>query len=133
MMPQLTPLVPITLDRNRALRLDMRAIFQAERAMCALWNRPVNILTLFGTMEAMTLNDLAVLLHQALLYDDPTLTLEQTQDLMRFDQLPAIMTALFEAWNLATRPATDERQEDDQDSPFSGFPGVPSGATPVLS
>lgn len=126
--PRLTPLVPLTLDRPRTLRLDMRAIFQAERALCVLWGRQTNILNLFSDLGTLTLNDLAVLLHQALRHEDPTLTLEQTQDLMRFDQLPAIMTALFDAWNAATQPATPPEEGTVQDGPLAS-PGVSSGAT----
>lgn len=131
-MPNLTPPIPIELDRLRHLRFDMRAIFQAERALCTLWGRQINILTLFSDLNSLTLNDLAILLHRGLLYDDPTLTLEQTQDLMTFDQLPAIMTALFEAWNAATQPAVPPAEDAASDGPLA-FPGVSSGPTGVLS
>lgn len=130
--PRVTPLIPLTLDRNRALRFDMQSVFQAERDMCKLWGRQVNILTVFGDLGTLTLNDLAILLHRGLLYDDPTLTLEQTQELMTFDQLPTIMTALFEAWNIATQPAVPPEEDATSDGPLSS-PGVNSGPTGVLS
>jgi len=129
-MPRHTPLIPIELDHPRHIRLDMQAIFQAERAMCLLWQKPVNILALFS--ETLTLNDMAILLHQGLLHEDPTLTLSDVQDLMTFDKLSAIMTAIFDAWNAATQSATADEGGDTQAGPLS-FPGVPSGATPVLS
>jgi hypothetical protein len=129
-MPRHTPLIPIDLDHRRHIRLDMQAIFQAELAMCALWNKQVNILALFS--EPLTLNDLAILLHQGLLHEDPNLLITEVQDLMTFDRLSVIMTAIFEAWNAATQPATTDEGGDTQADPLS-FPGVPSGATPVLS
>jgi hypothetical protein len=64
--------------------------------------------------------------------EDPLLTLEQTQDLMTFDRLPQIFTALFEAWNAATQSAVPSEEASDEAGPLS-FPGVNSGATPVLS
>jgi len=129
----LTPGIALTLDRLRYVRLDKRAIFQAERDLCALWSKQVNILSLFADAGTLTLNDLAVLLRRGLLADDPTLTLEQVQDLMDFDKLGAIFEALFAAWNAATMPATDEPQEaSDEAGPLS-FRGANSMPSPVLS
>jgi len=130
--PRLTPPIVLTLDRERTLWLDLRAIFQAERDLCRLWGAPKNILTVLANSDGLTLNDLAVLLHRGLLEDDPGLTLEETQDLMTFDKLPAITTAIFAAWNAATMPAVPDTEEDRQNGPLQ-FPGVPSGATDVLS
>src|SRR5262249_18373175 len=132
MTPRLTPPIVLELDRPRTLRLTLGAIFQAEREMCRLWGRQQNILTIFSDVASMTLNDLSILLWAALKHEDPLLTLEATQDLMTFDKLPAIMTAIFEAWNAATMPAVPPGEEDRQDGPLS-FPGVGSGATPALS
>jgi len=102
MTPRLTPLIPIELDRPRHLRLEITDIFQAERDLCLFWQRPVNILNLFADASTLTLNDLAILVRRGLLHEDPLLTLEQVQQLMLFDRLPTIFTALFEAWNAAT-------------------------------
>lgn len=125
----LTPGVPLQLDRPRYVRLDKRAIFRAEQDLCRLWARQVNILSLFADTNTLTLNDLAVLLHRGLLGDDPTLTLEQVQDLMDFNRLPAIFEALFAAWNAATMPA-EAQEASDEAGPLS-FPGVNSGPSLV--
>ena len=95
--PRLTPPIPLELDHLRHLRLDARGIFQAEREMCKLWGRQMNIVTVIGAGN-LTLNDLSILLWQALLDDDPSLTLAETQELMAFDKLPGILTAVFDEW-----------------------------------
>jgi hypothetical protein len=130
--PRLTPLIPLDLDTRRHLRLEIGDIFLAEQDMCFLWRRQVNILTLFADTAQITLNDLAILLYRALRHEDRLLTLEQTRTFMTFDRLPAIMEAVFTAWNAATQSATPAPEEVPADGPL-GFPGVPSGATPVLS
>lgn len=131
-MPNLTAPVPLMLDRERWLRFDNRALFTVERELCRLWGRQVSLLTLFANLDALTLNDVAVLLWQGLRQEDPTLTLEQTQDLMDFDKLPAILAAVLDAWNATTQPAVPLEEVEQQSGPLS-FPGVNSGATPALS
>jgi hypothetical protein len=123
--------VVLTLDRPRRLRLEIGDVLAAERAMCARWGKPVNILTIFA--ETLTLNDLCILLWAALSAEDPTLTLEQTERLITIDRLGDIMTAVMDAWNRGMQRAQPAPGEGDG-SPFpSGFPGSVSGATPVLS
>jgi hypothetical protein len=104
-MPSIVPLIPIDLDRRRHLRLDNRALFQSEMELSRLWNRRINVLSVIMDGANLTLNDLAVLLWQGLIYEDPTLTLAQVQDLMDFGKIPAIVDAIIQAWNAATEPA----------------------------
>ena len=128
--PRLTPPIPVDLDCERHLRLDARAIFQAERELCKLWGRQMNILTVISGGN-LTLNDVSILLWQGLLHEDPSLTLAETQELMVFDKLPAIVTAVFEAWNAATQPVTHTAQTNGDTSPFAPSPGDPSGPSPA--
>lgn len=130
-VPRLTPGIALTLDRPRTLRMDKQSIFVAERELCALWKRQRNILSIFADVTTLTMNDIAVLLRQALLDDDPTLTLEQTQDILDFDKVGDVLTALMAAWNAATQPAVPQ-EVNGSEAPLS-FPGVPSGPSPVLS
>lgn len=130
-MPKLTPPIPLQLDRLRQLRLDKRAIFQAEREMCRVWGKQVNILMIFSEGQMLTLNDLAVLLWQGLLDDDPGLSLADVQDLMDFDRLPSIMTAVLDAWNAATRSADPDAGGAAPDGPLSASPGSTSGLSLV--
>src|SRR6476660_118145 len=102
-MPSVIPLIPITLDKPRHLRMTNRAIFQSEIELTKLWNRKVNILSvLVNADQTLTLNDIAIFLWQALLYEDPTLTLPEVQDMIDVTKLDVIVTAILQAWNVAT-------------------------------
>lgn len=133
MAPRITPLIPLALDKPRHLRLTKVAIFEAERAMCRLWGKQVNILMIFSEGGLLTLNDLSILLHQGLLHEDPTLTLAEVQEMMDFDRLPAIMTAVLDAWNAATQSADPHAPAGGTtpDGPLSLSPGEPSGLSLV--
>jgi hypothetical protein len=128
------PLVdPVTLDvdRPRHLRLEIGDVLRAEREMCRVWGKQVNILTIFA--DTLTLTDLSILLWASLTWEDPLLTLEQAQRFCTLDTLGAIMGAVMEAWTRGMQPAQPAHAEGDA-SPFpSPFPGGVSGATRVLS
>jgi len=132
-MPQLTPLIPIELDRPRHLRLEITDVFLAERDMCEFWRRQVNILELFTGNNRLTLNDLAILVRRGLLHEDPGLTLEQVQRLMTFDRYEQLLPAFFQAWNAATQSAVPPEEGKDEAGAPLAFLGANSGATPVLS
>ncbi len=105
-MPSVVPLIPIMLDKPRHLRMTNRAIFQSEIELMKLWNRKVNVLSvLVNADQTLTLNDLAIFLWQALLDEDPSLTLPEVQDLIDVTKLDVIVTAILRAWNVATAPA----------------------------
>jgi hypothetical protein len=129
-MPSLVDPVPLTLDRPRHLYLGNEALFTAERELSRLWGEHISLFTvLSGTMG---INDLSVLLHQALLHEDPTLTLSQVQALMDFSKMSEIIFAVLAAWNLATAPAEPAAAQGDSDSPLaSTSPGAPSGLLAV--
>ena len=105
-MPSVVPPIPIDLDRRRVLRMNNRAIFQSEIELTKLWNRKVNVLSvLVNADQTLTLNDIAIFLWQALLDEDPSLTLPEVQDMMDVTKLDVIVTAILQAWNVATAPA----------------------------
>jgi hypothetical protein len=137
-MPSIIPNVPILLDRARTLRFDRRAVFTAERELAKLWQTPK---TFYGAMisviqavsesriEGLNLNDIAVVLWQGLLYDDPMLTLEQVQDMLpTFDMaaMVPICAALLDAWNIAAQPATTTPPEETVAAEEPGDPLAPS-------
>lgn len=130
-MPSIVEPIPLDLDRRRHVRLDNRAMFLAERTLCRVWDRKVNLLSVLADPQGLTLNDLAALLWAGLQHEDPTLTLEQVQDLMDLDKVGAITQAVFAAWNTATAPVPgSQRPPDEADGPFAPAPstGAPSGA-----
>lgn len=135
-MPSIVPLIPIDLDRRRHLRLNNAAIFQAEIELSKLWGKKVSLFQTLGTSETLGFNDLSVVLWQALVHEDPRLTLAQTQEVMDLGKLPQIIEAILAAWNAATAPAVPETAPNGEGTadPFpAGLPGTSSGATAVLS
>jgi hypothetical protein len=126
------PLIPIMLDKPRHLRLDNRALFRCERELSTLWNCKTSLLTVFIDLANLSLNDLAIMLWVGLLHEDPTLTLEQTQDLMELSKLPDILGAILKAWNAATLPAEIQTVGKGEDGPLA-LSGHNSGPTAALS
>jgi len=130
----IVPPVPIDLDRRRHLKLGKRAVFRAEKALGEFWGKRLNILTVLFSTEGLTLNDIAILLWQGLLHEDPTLTLERVQDMMTLQNVSVIVDAIFQAWNDATRPVDGAAEVNGVRDPLAiPSPGEPSGQTPVLS
>lgn len=147
-MPSIVPTVPLILDRARSLRFDRRAVFTAERELSRLWQTPRTFYSAMlsvigavsdGQIERLNLNDIAILLWQGLLYDDPMLTLEQVQDLLpTFDMgaMVPICAALLQAWNIAAQPATppqDAAPSAEAPDPLAPSPGPGSGALSAVS
>ena len=135
-MPSIVPLIPITLDRRRVLRLNNAAIFQAEIELSKLWGKRSSLFNVLA--NDLGLNDLSVILWQALLYEDHRLTLEDVQnELMDMAKLPDIIEAVLSAWNAATAPAVPDSSTNGEVTETDPLPsrssGTPSGLTPVLS
>ena len=135
-MPSIVPLIPITLDRRRVLRLNNAAIFQAEIELSKLWGKRCSLFNVLA--NDLGLNDLSVILWQALLYEDPRLTLDDVQnELMDMAKLPDIIEAVLAAWNAATAPAVPDSSvngEATETDPLPDrSPGTISGHTPVSS
>lgn len=127
-MPSLVPLIPITLDKPRALRLDNQALLLAERELSKLWERKLNILQVLLDAETLGLNDLCVLLWAGLRHEDPDLSLAQVQEAVSIQDYIPLLQALFSAWNSATAPA-DGAPEG---TPVPLAPASPGSATGVL-
>jgi hypothetical protein len=50
-MSSVVPLIPITLDKPRHLRLDNRALFHAEVELSRIWNKKQNILSILHRQQ----------------------------------------------------------------------------------
>lgn len=143
-MPSVVPLIPVHLDRERTLRFDRRAVFTAERELTRLWGTPT---TFYGSMVELmdaiatgqvgklSVNTIAVLVWQGLLHESPTLTLDETQDLLPYLDLLAMVQicgALLQAWNVATQPAEPSSEAaGGTNGPLASLTGSPSGALSV--
>jgi hypothetical protein len=131
-MPSLVPLIPITLDKPRSLRLDNRALLLAEREISRVWDRKANILQVLLDVQSLSLNDLCVLVWCGCLHEDPTLTLEQVQDAVSLPEYATLLKAVYDSWNEATAPA--EVTEGLPSSPLApASPGNGTGALPASS
>ena len=103
-MPSVVPLIPITLDRPRHVRLGNPAIFQAELELSKLWGKRCSLFNVLA--NDLGLNDLSIILWQGLLHEDPRLTLAYVQEhVMDMAKLTDIIEAVLQAWNAATAPA----------------------------
>ena len=134
MAESVVPSIPLTLDKPRHLRLDNRALFRCERELVQIWGTKTSMLSILMDLGNIRLNDLAVMLWVGLLHEDPTLTLEETQDLMDFSKLSDILGAILQAWNAATLPADPQAvPEGEGDGDPLASNGLVSGRTPVSS
>lgn len=100
-MPSIVPGIPLMLDKERHLRLDIGGLLLAEREMERLWGREINLFTVIASPTGLGLNNVSILLWVALLPEDPALTLLRVQDLLNPSQIGDVVTALFAAWNAA--------------------------------
>lgn len=145
-MPSVVPLIEITLDRLRHLRLDRRAVFVAEQELTRLWGVPSTfyaaMLDLMNTVSAgqiggLNLNTMAILIWQGLLHESPDLTLEQVQDILPYQDIVKMFElagALLNAWNVATTPPPNTPQEaNGTTDPLPPSTGLASGVLSAVN
>jgi len=125
-MDSIVPLIPLTLDRERHLRLDNRALRSAELDLSVLWGKDISVYAAL-TNVPLRLNDIGVLLFHALRHEDPRLTQEEVWGLMDHAPIADIMTALTGAWTWAARAANPVAGDPDADPPTAGSTGLGSG------
>lgn len=84
--------VPVQLDRLRHMRLTLRDAFAYQKAT-ATPERPKGISLFFGQIPDAE-DEWVLLIHTALVWEDPSLTVERVPDILEVRQLPAIHEAL---------------------------------------
>jgi hypothetical protein len=135
-MPSLVPRVPIDLDRRRYLHFNNWARCQAEREISTFWGKDISIYDVLTRMPIRA-NDLAIIVWQALIADDPSLSLADTMDAMDYATLPDIMDAVLKAWNISTPADAAPADANGTTDPFglqtTASTGSSSGPTAVLS
>jgi hypothetical protein len=127
-----SPTIPIMLDRERHLRMDLWAGFQAEHKLAELYGKKpedVSILADFGN-DRLTMTHVLVLLWAALRHEEPTLTLEQVGHLAQLSDLVRVRDAVIEAWNAdyAGQANGQPAPAAAADAPLADSTGVTSGA-----
>jgi hypothetical protein len=133
MAPHLDVSVPIHLDRLRHVRLENKALRRAELVLSELRKRDVSILRVMFNPEGIGLNDALVLLWCGLTDEDPTLTLEQVEELVTGDKILPSLEAIYAAWNRHTASAQPATEEAPTGPLASASPGTDSGASPALT
>lgn len=138
-MPSVVPGIPLMLDQERHLRLDIGSLLLAEREMERLWGREINLFTLIASPNGLGLNNVSILLWVALLAEDPSLTLLRVQDMLNPSQVGEVVKAIFDAWNAAwplpvpAEEGTESPLSSASTGPDSGVPPVSSSASVTLS
>ena len=140
-MPRIIPSIPVDFDRPRTLRFDRRAVFQSEVELSRVWGKPTtfyeaiySLANVFGdTAMALSLNNLSVLLWQGFLHETPSLTLDEVQDALPFDDPAALFPLagkVLEAWQAMSVPPADTTPTEVSDAdPLAPSTGAPSGPT----
>jgi hypothetical protein len=113
-MDSVVPSIPLMLDRERHLRLNARALRNAERDLSDLWGQSISVYAAL-TMTPLRINDISILLLHALRHEDPRLTHEEVLDLMDLAPMLDIMSAITEAWTWTARSANPEAPAPDAD------------------
>jgi hypothetical protein len=125
-MESVVPGVPITLDRVRHLRLDIQALIRAERDMSDLWGKKTSV---YGVLldVPIGINDLCILVHRGLQWEDPTLNFPQVQELLNRATMTTIFQAVTDAWTKATRAA--ESSATEEVAPADPWPTLSTGGS----
>src|SRR5262245_47713843 len=115
-MPTVVPLIDVTLDKPRHLLFDRRAIKAIELELSRIWGHEYTFFQAVRRLSEMLLdNDLsklsyiniATMLHQGCLHEDPTLTLAQVEEALPYaDPVGLIPYAslILQAWQAASPP-----------------------------
>ena len=129
--PSVVPLVPLMLDKQRYLRLDINALCQAELDLAAFWQKDMSVYDAL-LQNPIRLNDLAILVLHGLRHADPTLSLPEVKGMLNHSTVPTILQAVTDAWTKATA-AADPVEGDiaPADPPGTASTGGSSGRTVV--
>ena len=112
MTDKVMPVVSIMLDKERHLKFGLKALKAIEGATKKntlsgeFWGRP-------------SAHDFSALLWAGLLHEEPSLTIEQTDDLVdNYSSIGAISESIAEAWG-AAMPEPEEDKGADKESPLA--------------
>jgi hypothetical protein len=103
-MDSVVPLIPLKLDKERYLRLDIGALCNAEMDLIAHWGKDMSVYdALLHT--PIRLNDLAILVLHGLRHADPTLSLPEVKGMLNHAAMPDVLEAVTLAWTKANQTA----------------------------
>ena len=123
------PLVPIRLDRERFLRLDIAALCNAERDLSDFWGKKTSVYACLLEVP-ISVNDLSIIVLHGLRHEDPTLSLPEVKGMLNHSTIPVVFQAVTDAWTKATQAAEPGAAEADPADPLStSSTGASSGLT----
>lgn len=145
-MPRIVEPVPIMLDKPRMLLFDRAAVKQIEVELTRVWGREYTFYqALRLAAEMLQDNDLAklsfiniaTLLWQGALHEDPSLTLETVEEALPYTD-PSLLIPyigpILQAWQAASptpAPAQETNGEVADSNPLDASTGRASGALSV--
>jgi hypothetical protein len=145
-VPRPVPLIPIELDKMRHLLIRKRDVRQAEQVFQQETGAERTFFSaLLQLMDALQRNEpwalstmnLTVLLWLSLRHEDPTLTLEDVEDLLPLlspGDLVPLALKLFEAWQAQTPTVPEGTQEGDTETrPLDRSTGLGTGPLPAYA
>jgi hypothetical protein len=110
----IVPLIPIMLDRQRSLRLDVAALCNAERDLSDFWGKKTSVYAVLLEVP-ISINDLSILVLHGLRHDDQTLSLPEVKGMLNHSSIVEVYEAITMAWTKATQAAI--RGEEGAESP----------------
>jgi hypothetical protein len=149
-LPRAVPLIPVDLDRRRHFLIRKRDVRQAELVFAQEIGTPRTfldaLLQLLSALQqdpatqtmpnvtSLSVTNLCVLTWLALRHEDPTLTLEDVEEMLPVFDLPAMMTLatkLFEAWQAQTPPPPATAEAPATPGPLALSTGPATGPLPA--
>jgi len=134
MEQSIVPLVPLTLDKERFLRLDIAAMCNAERDLTEFWGKKTSIYAAL-LENPISLNDLAIIVLHGLRHADATLSLPEVKGMLNHAPIADVLSAVTMAWTKANQTAEDvpEGEPTQADPQTASWTGRSSGASPASS
>src|SRR5262245_45188353 len=107
----IVPLVPLTLDKERFLRLDIAAMCNAEMELTQFWGKKTSIYSAL-LENPISLNDLAIIVLHGLRQADPTLSLPEVKGMLNHVPIAEVIGAVTDAWTKANQTAEPPPEGD---------------------
>lgn len=145
----IVPQIDVQLDRPRHLLFRKRDVRQAEVVFEQELGKPRTFMAALmqlmsvlqpqadgqpGDVMSLSTNNITVLYWLGLRHEDPTLTLEDVEDLLPLTSpadLIGLVVKLFEAWQAQTPPPVETAEVSQEANPLASSTGPATGRLPA--
>ena len=127
--------INIQLDKPRSIRLDLRALVKAERALATFWGiKSISLIKVFQSQE-FGIAEVTHLLWAGLLHEDPTLSYDQALSLFAKTDLQMLSTAVTAAIQeqLGSPETVSGESQAGPQTPGTQMPGAGSASGPAAA